>query len=258
MGSLVAINRKPIIPNEVEPLNIPKRSRLYHLEPIAVRTPQVEGLVSYICRLAEAHCVSPGILLNKAILPAFRNNYSTGFERAYAIQVDGNDAFVSSIAKPVYRKNPNEYGLLAWQYLEGLKLLTLRLDLQSLVIPPNANIILGKTTGQELGRDLRAWCPECFHDWHSTQQPIHEPLLWSVAVVYVCPIHFKPLQFHCPHCRKAQRPFTARMHVARCSQCSGWLGTRTEETLEIELLIITQLQQYLEIAERVMQSINLV
>jgi hypothetical protein len=195
--------------------------------------------MSYICRLAEAHCVSPGILVNKEILPAFRQSYSIGLERAYTVQADKNGVLVSSMTKPAYKQNPNEYGLLSWKYLEGLKLLTLRMDLQTLVIPPNANTISAKTAGRELGRDLRAWCPECFQDWHSTRHPLYEPLLWSIAVVYVCPIHYKPLQFHCPHCRKAQRPFTARMHVARCSQCFEWLGARTEATSEIELLIAT-------------------
>ncbi len=227
------------------------------MEPIAIGTPYVEGLVSYICRLAETHCVSPGILLNKEILPAFRKSYSIGFERAYAVQVDGGDAFVSSITKPSYRKNPNEYGLLAWQYLEGLKLLTLRRDLQSLVIPSTTNPILAKTAGQELGRDLRAWCPDCFKDWRSTQQPIYEPLLWSIASVTICPIHYKPLQFHCPQCQKAQRPFTARMRIAQCSQCSGWLGSRTEATSKIELLITTQLQQHFEITKQAMHKFGL-
>lgn len=243
---------------ELDFLNIPKRSRLYDLEPIAIGTPYVEGLVSYICRLAEAHCVSPGILLNKEILPAFRKNYSISSERAYAIQVDGGNTFVSSMTKPGYRKNPNEYGLLAWQYLAGLKLLTLRMDLQALVIPSNANTVLSKTAGQELGRNLRAWCPECFQDWVTNEPPIYEPLLWSIASVTVCPIHYKPLQSHCPHCQKAQRPFTAKMHVARCSQCSGWLGICTEATSEMELSITTQWQQHLEITERVMKFINLV
>jgi len=45
--------------NLVPPL-LPKRSRLYHLEPIAIGTAYIEGLISYVCRLAEDHCVSPG------------------------------------------------------------------------------------------------------------------------------------------------------------------------------------------------------
>lgn len=37
---------------------IPKRSRLYALEPINVGTAHVESLTGYVARLAEAHCVS--------------------------------------------------------------------------------------------------------------------------------------------------------------------------------------------------------
>lgn len=56
----------------------PERSRLYHLEPIAIGTAHVEGLISYVCRLAEAHCVSPGILTKQEILPSLRKIYTVG------------------------------------------------------------------------------------------------------------------------------------------------------------------------------------
>jgi hypothetical protein len=246
-----------MIPEALNPLSVPKRSRLYHLEPIAISTPYVEGLISYICRLAEAHCVSPGVLIKKEILPSFRKNYSISTGDVYAVQEDGNGILVSSIPKPVYRQNSNEYGLLAWQYLEGLKTLTLREDLQALVIPPTANRILVGMTEHELGRNLRAWCPECFQTWRTTSYPVYEPLLWSIAVVNVCPIHHKPLQFHCPHCQKAQRHFTARMCSGRCSQCSGWLDVRLEKTLETKLLTATELEKQLRLAEQAIKSLNL-
>lgn len=35
---------------------------LYNLEPIGIGTPYVEGLTSYIVRLADAHCVTTGTL----------------------------------------------------------------------------------------------------------------------------------------------------------------------------------------------------
>ncbi len=38
-------------------LEIPKRSRLYFLEPIGVGTPYTESLSSYLTRLAQEHCV---------------------------------------------------------------------------------------------------------------------------------------------------------------------------------------------------------
>lgn len=209
---------------ELELPKIPQRSRLYHLEPIAIGTPYVEGLVSYICRLAEAHCVSPGILLKKEILPAFRKGYSTSYGGAYAVQVDKNGVLVSSVTKPVYKKNPNEYGLIAWQYLEGLKLLTLRTDLQSLIVPVHANEVMER---HEVCKNLRAWCPECFLNWLTNGLPIYEPVMWSIANQITCPIHCQPLQLYCPHCKKAQRPLTARMFIGRCSQCFEWLANHS-------------------------------
>lgn len=225
------------------------------MEPIAVGTPYVEGLISYICRLAEAHCVSPGVLIKKEILPSFRRNYSLAAGGAYVLQEDENGILISSIPKPVYRKNPNEYGLLAWQYLEGLKLLTLREDLQQL-------ITFSKNLGDgsretEQGRDVRAWCPECFQTWRDTKQIIYEPLLWSIAAAVVCPYHHRPLLSRCPHCRKKQRPLTAKTYVARCSQCFGWLGICTETASEMELEITTEIERSLKITEQVMQSLSL-
>jgi len=48
---------------------LPARSRLYRLEPYGIGTPWVESLTGYITRLAEAHCVSTGILYAKEIAP---------------------------------------------------------------------------------------------------------------------------------------------------------------------------------------------
>ncbi|HEY9631240.1 MAG TPA: TniQ family protein [Coleofasciculaceae cyanobacterium] len=206
---------------DLELSSLPERSRLYHLEPIASGTPYVEGLSSYICRLAEAHSVSPGILIKKEILPSFRKSYSFSFGEVYTLNDDSKGISVSSTPKPAYRKNPNEYGLLAMQYLEGLKPLTLREDLHKLIIPPS---IGNSAKESEQGRDVRAWCPECFQTWRAAKQPIYEPLFWSIAATTICPCHHEPLQSRCPHCQKKQRPLTSKTYVARCSQCSGWLG----------------------------------
>ena len=40
------------------PAPIPKRSRLYSLEPMNVGTAEVESLTGYVARIAEAHCVT--------------------------------------------------------------------------------------------------------------------------------------------------------------------------------------------------------
>ena len=47
----------------------PPRSRLYHLEPIGIGTPEVESLSSYLNRLAQAHCVTVNTLIAHELLP---------------------------------------------------------------------------------------------------------------------------------------------------------------------------------------------
>ena len=114
---------------------LPKRSRLYYLEPISISTAQVEGLISYVCRLAEAHCVSPGVLTQQEILPSLRKRYTVSFKEIHEVQEDRNVVSISSFPKPVHNTNPNEQGFGAWQYIEGLQPLTLQKNLQLLTIP---------------------------------------------------------------------------------------------------------------------------
>lgn len=232
---------------------LPKRSRLYYLEPISINTAYVEGLISYVCRLAEAHCVSPGILTQQEILPSLRKTYTIGSQEIHEVRRDGDVVSISSFSKPVHNKNPNEQGLWAWQYIEGLQPLTLQENLQLLTIPRWVEQIPQVKRGIEIARDLRAWCPECFQQGRSTNNLIYEPLLWSIAAVTVCPAHHKPLQSRCPHCQKAQRPITGRMQVARCSQCLNWLDVRTDESLEAEHQIKSDLEWHLWVTERVME-----
>ncbi len=46
---------------------MPPRSRLCHLAPIGVRTPDVENLTSFTMRLAAAHLVETGVLFTREI-----------------------------------------------------------------------------------------------------------------------------------------------------------------------------------------------
>jgi hypothetical protein len=236
---------------------LPDRSRLYHLEPIAIGTAYVEGLISYICRLAEAHCVSPGVLTNQEILPGLRRIYAIGSREVYKVQKDGNVASVSSFPKPVNNKNPNEQGFWAWQYIEGLQPLVLRENLQMLTIPRWVEQVALVNKRIEITRDLRAWCPECFQQWRSSSQTIYEPLLWSFSAVTVCPCHHLPLQSCCPHCKKTQRPITGRMQVARCSQCLDWLDVKSNQDLEGEQQIKPDLEWHLWVAERIMEILEI-
>ena len=54
--------------------SMPPRSTLYGLVPVGIGTPEVECLTSYITRLAEAHCVFPGILMHNLVGPFLQHS----------------------------------------------------------------------------------------------------------------------------------------------------------------------------------------
>jgi Zn finger protein HypA/HybF involved in hydrogenase expression len=216
-------------------------------------TAQVEGLISYVCRLAEAHCVSPGVLHQQEILPSLRKVYIVGSKEVHRVRREEDIDTVFSLPKPLQNKNPNEQGFPSLQYIEDLQPLTLQANLQALTIPRWAEQTTQTGRRIEIARDLRAWCPECFQQWRSTDQLIYEPLLWSIAAVTVCPYHHQPLQSRCPHCHKTQRPITGRMQVARCSQCLKWLDALSDGDLEAEQQINSEIEWHLWVAERVME-----
>src|SRR5437773_12359113 len=54
---------------DISYITIPKRSYLYSLPPIGIGTPAVESLTGYVARLAEAHAVCAGALVNHVLLP---------------------------------------------------------------------------------------------------------------------------------------------------------------------------------------------
>ena len=104
---------------------IPERSRLYSLKPILMNGSTREGLSSYICRLAESHSVSPGVLIKQEILPSFRKKYTIGPKVIHRVESVSEDMTVTQIPKPAYKKNVNERGLLSFQYVEGIQSLVL-------------------------------------------------------------------------------------------------------------------------------------
>ena len=134
---------------------VPRRSRLYHLEPIGVGTPYVESLTGYICRLALAHCVSPRTLIRQEILPI--SNRSSKKQPC-----------VETILSVEFAVNINGGELVTQNYVQGLEALTLKANLQSLTMRAWKWKILART-GDPI-RFLRAWCPKCYQDWHNALQ----------------------------------------------------------------------------------------
>ena len=105
-------------------LKIPKRSRLYFLEPIGVGTPYTESLSSYLTRLAQEHCVTPKKLIMGEIAPLIMvNNY-----RSEMLSKNVSTIFGNSDAKPAI----NGMRDMTSSLVDALENLTLRQDLKFL------------------------------------------------------------------------------------------------------------------------------
>ncbi len=188
--------------------SIPPRSVLYQLPPIGIGTPGVESLTSYINRLAEAHCLTPGTLIVEMIAPQINRGFvqqitsrglNTLFNRAHTL---------------------NGTGEVADQFMQALESLTLRNDLRYLTLLNWSDVLL--TRG--FMRVHKAWCAQCYHEWQISGRDIYNPLLWSIASVKICHVHQEALQNTCPHCHQDNLPLlTWQSRNAYCSSCSQLL-----------------------------------
>ncbi len=194
-------------------LEIPKRSRLYFLEPIGVGTPDTESLSSYLTRLAQEHCVTPKNLIMGEIAPLIiGDNYQSEMLSKNVSTIFGN-----SDAKPAINGMRDKTRSL----VDALENLTLRQDLKFLSCLTWKGII--KERG--LFRQNKAWCPQCFEQWRQEKMPIYEPLLWSFKDVNFCPQHHCQLCDRCPHCDSSSKAIANSSRLGFCSRCKSWLGS---------------------------------
>lgn len=198
------------------PLALPPRSRLFHLAPIGVGTPDVESLTSYVARLAEAHRVQPRHLVVGEILPLLgRPRLSqTPFPSLATIFRNSTHAH-------------NGMGTQARDLVRSLATLTGRSDLHFLTLLPWAEVL----SVQQLHRRTRAYCPACFEEWQQAGQVVYELLLWTLAPVIVCPRHRQRLRLTCPYpdCHSAAPWLSARSRPGYCARCERWQGSADGE-----------------------------
>ena len=183
---------------------IPTRSRLYHLEPIGIGTPYVESLTSYIARLAEAHCLTPKLLLEREInssnIQSSKRDNLFGI-RQYSGEINGRgetaSKLVNLLEKVTFKENLRILTLLSWSE-----------------IFPRKKLI--KTT--------RSWCAFCYQDFIAQNQPVYEPLIWSVNMIATCSRHKTSLESRCHYCNKELPPLSSSSRVGFCSKRGKWLG----------------------------------
>ncbi len=190
--------------------HLPERSTLYAPTPIGVGTAWQESLTSYLARLADAHCVYPGVLLSQMIVPLMAEME----EHPYA-----------AAEHPLWRRDGsgshliNATGPRAGSALAALETLTLRTDLRSLTLLKLAELL----PPRGLLRRTLAWCPACYEAWQAGGQILYDPLLWIFQEISVCIQHRLRLHTHCPHCARPLPHLTWRSRPGYCAFCSGAL-----------------------------------
>lgn len=191
----------------------PLHSRLYHLEPIGMRTPFVESLTSYLTRLADAHSVHPRMLVTKEILPL--TNISYLYQNGYPVY-DHLTSFWKDSAVL------NAMAPMTQGFVKALEYLTQRHDFHCLAMLSWREVI----SHRRLIRRTRAWCSICYEEWRQAGQTIYQPLLWAFGCVTVCPRHDRQFQQHCPNpdCARAQFWLSPRGLPGYCMWCNRWLG----------------------------------
>lgn len=82
---------------------------------------------------------------------------------------------------------------------------------------------------KKLVKTTRFWCPFCYQDFIAQNQPVYEPLIWSVNVIVTCSKHKTPLNSCCHHCDRALPLLSSNSRVGFCSKCGKWLGKDIKE-----------------------------
>jgi hypothetical protein len=199
---------------------LPPRSRLYNLEPVGIGSAFVESLSSYIYRLADAHFLRPRVLLNKEIMPTIYSNCGS-VNNEYRIRK--KSSFVTATMG---------VGKTARATVSALETLTSRNTLRFLTMLTWRKMF----PSQLLIKPFRSWCPQCLNVWRSSKGTIYEPLLWSIAVVCVCPIHLCRLEYECPNCSATFPHLVYTPRAGHCSKCGRWLGKLLRENTSSEIL----------------------
>lgn len=191
-------------------LVIPPRSRLFHLAPIGVGTPEVESLTGYLKRLADAHCVPVYQLARHEIVPLLPGDWAS----------KGHAQLSTLLGRMARTLNGPEAAAGAW--VGALERLTLRSDLRPLTLQAWSGLL----PKHGLLRHTLAWCPACYAAWHSLERPVYQPLMWALAVVEGCPRHRRRLRECCPRpdCARPQPLLTSPFPPGYCAHCGGWLG----------------------------------
>jgi transcriptional regulator with XRE-family HTH domain len=117
----------------------------------------------------------------------------------------------------------NGLGLQARNWIDILQRLTVQPDLSPLTMVPYKNALPAKGLVRRTG----AWCSRCYQEWQDGGKPVHDPLLWNLQEVLICPRHHQQLHVRCFHrdCGSFFPPLKLSTPPGYCGSCKRWLGS---------------------------------
>jgi hypothetical protein len=195
-----------------EPLVIPDRSVLYHLEPIARGTALRESLSSFLLRLADEHTMNPSAL-----------SFIPGIDRRCC------GPWVCNVWTQSYFKGA---GIVATIWARELARLTGHHCLNDLTLLPLARVV---NVGG-LAHKSRKWCPQCLREREREGVPYGQ-LLWEIAAVDACPVHAIRLQSTCRCGEAGVNTRTVKRLPHICRSCCRRL-TESSQSCQAPLALV--------------------
>lgn len=186
-----------------------QRSVLYNIPPIGVGTMEVESLTSYIARIADAHCVETGTLVNEILITELKKE---GIYKEKSIFA-------------VYKNTTSKFNGLSVAAIKNAKILNKlcgRDNLENLTLIKYKNIL----TDTRLLKANKSWCPYCVADMKGT---LYEKLIWSISLVDTCHIHNVKLVDTCKNCGAKQKHLKFKTLNGFCQKCFEWFGNNNIE-----------------------------
>lgn len=212
---------------------LPERSLLYRIPVMGGDTRQIEGLLSYLVRVARAHSVNPRRLVRTVFVPGIpelENMKGAGFFLKHAKTVNGLGRYAELFLCEISRHTKADF-------------------LRPLCLLPLQELLPLKGAGMLAWRPK--WCPCCISEMSESGEDVFRPLVWSLELYSVCTLHNVRLQEVCSHCGRSQ-PFIPRYpDWGRCDHCGWTLGDgdveKTGEELDCWISkAIADLMQHLE------------
>lgn len=194
-------------------VDLPPRSRLGRLEPIARGTAYRESLSSFVLRLAHNHHLAPHVLYRQIIAPDLK---------ALRSKPAAWDVYPGTLS------SFDGIGVVAEAWAQVIAGLTGHRTLIDLTLAPYKEVL----SQYKLLNSQKRWCPCCISESVASGSGYGQ-LLWQIAAVTACPKHGIRLVSTCEYCGSVgsvSHKVRQLPHV--CPHCGHELGGKAGTALE--------------------------